>query len=73
MLFRSRSINTVLTVLFAAVALTFFGSEAILTFSIALLFGLLLGAYSSLFISAQLWAVLKGKQLKKKREQAIES
>lgn len=69
----ARSINTVLTVLFAAVALTFFGSEAILTFSIALLFGLLLGAYSSLFISAQLWAVLKGKQLKKKREQAIES
>ena len=69
----ARSINTVLTVLFAAAALAFFGAEAIRPFSIALLFGLLLGAYSSLFIAAQLWAVWKGKQLQKKRTESLEA
>lgn len=69
----TRSINTVLTVIFAAAALALFGAEAIRPFSIALVIGLLLGTYSSLFIAAQLWAVWKGKQLKKKRKVAVES
>ncbi len=68
----ARSVNTVLTVLFAAAALTFFGSEAIRPFSIALLVGLLLGMYSSMFIAAQLWGVWKVRQLKKKKEEAPE-
>lgn len=67
----ARSVNTVLTVLFAAAALTFFGSEAIRPFSIALLVGLLLGMYSSMFIAAQLWAVWKARQLKKKQKEAV--
>lgn len=62
----TRSLNTVLTVIFAVVALLIFGSSSILNFSIALLIGLLSGTYSSLFIAAQLWLVWKGKQLKKR-------
>lgn len=63
----ARSINTVLTVVFAAAALLFFGGEAIRTFSFALLVGLVAGTYSSLFIAAQLWLVWKSKSLQKKR------
>ncbi|QHC04891.1 protein translocase subunit SecDF [Anoxybacillus sp. PDR2] len=61
----TRSINTVLTVIFTVVALLMFGSEAIRNFNLALLVGLVSGVYSSLFIAAQLWVVWKGKQLKK--------
>lgn len=61
----TRSINTVLTVLIVVVFLVFMGSEAIFTFSVALLIGLISGVYSSLFIAIQLWGVLKKKQLRK--------
>lgn len=62
----TRSINTVLTVIFAVVALLIFGSESIRNFSVALLVGLVAGAYSSIFIASQLWLVFKKRQLKKK-------
>lgn len=61
----TRSINTVLTVVIAAAALYFLGAPAIKNFSFALLVGLIAGTYSSLFIAAQLWLVLKNRQLKK--------
>ncbi|MGM0874390.1 MAG: protein translocase subunit SecDF [Bacillota bacterium] len=64
----TRSINTVLTVVIAVVALLIFGSSSITNFSIALLVGLVCGTYSSLFIAAQLWLIWKGKQLSKKKE-----
>ncbi|MGM9920671.1 MAG: protein translocase subunit SecDF [Bhargavaea sp.] len=62
----SRSINTVLTVILVVVALIFFGSESIRNFSLALLFGLIAGTYSSIFIAAQLWLVLKKREINKK-------
>jgi protein-export membrane protein SecD/preprotein translocase SecF subunit len=61
-----RSINTVLTVVITVIALLIFGSESIRNFSIALLIGLISGAYSSIFIAAQLWFVWKKRELKKK-------
>lgn len=61
----TRSINTVLTVVFAAAALWILGSEAIRNFSFALLIGLIAGTYSSLFLAAQLWLVWKGKNIGK--------
>ncbi|WP_088007221.1 protein translocase subunit SecDF [Indiicoccus explosivorum] len=61
-----RSVNTVLTVIFVVVALIFFGAPSILNFSIALLIGLIAGTYSSIFIAAQLWLVLKKRELAKK-------
>ncbi|KYC62575.1 protein translocase subunit SecDF [Bacillus coagulans] len=61
----ARSVNTVLTVLMTSVALAIFGSESIRNFSIALIVGLITGTYSSVFIAAQIWFVLKKRQLKK--------
>ncbi|MCF6138065.1 protein translocase subunit SecDF [Pseudalkalibacillus berkeleyi] len=69
----ARSINTVLTVVFAAAALMIFGSEAIRNFSFALLIGLIAGTYSSLFIASQVWLVWKGKQLNKKPAKSVET
>lgn len=63
----SRSINTVLTVLFCVTAIYIFGGEAIRSFAFALLVGLTAGAYSSIFIAAQLWLVMKAKDIEKKK------
>ncbi|AME09307.1 MULTISPECIES: protein translocase subunit SecD [Gemella] len=62
----TRSINTVLTVVITVIVMILVGSSSILTFNVALLIGLLFGLYSSLFIAAQLWAILKVKELNKK-------
>ncbi len=62
----SRSVNTVLTVIFAAVCLFIFGSESIRLFSLAMLVGLISGAYSSFFIASQLWLVMKAKTMHRK-------
>ncbi|MDR7001520.1 protein translocase subunit SecDF [Neobacillus niacini] len=62
----TRSLNTVLMVLITVISLLIFGSHAIQNFSIALLVGLLVGVYSSVFVASSLWVVLKGKELKKK-------
>lgn len=64
----TRSINTVLTVVITTVALMIFGSDSIRNFSIALLVGLISGAYSSIFIAAQLWLILKKKEFVKKKD-----
>ncbi|MEQ4481819.1 protein translocase subunit SecF [Cohnella silvisoli] len=62
----ARSINTVITVLVAALCLFIFGSSSIKLFSLAMIFGLASGAYSSIFIASQLWLYLKKKQPLKK-------
>jgi preprotein translocase SecF subunit len=56
----TRSINTVATVFIAAVSL-YFGSEPIRLFSLAMIFGLISGAYSSIFIASPLWLLMKNK------------
>lgn len=55
----SRSINTVLTVIFILVALIIFGGSNIRYFNIAMLIGVISGAYSSIFNASQLWVVFK--------------
>ncbi|ENH97093.1 bifunctional preprotein translocase subunit SecD/SecF [Gracilibacillus halophilus YIM-C55.5] len=62
----ARSINTVLTVIFAATMLLIFGASAITNFSFALVVGLLAGTYSSLFIAAQVWLAWRGKTVDEK-------
>jgi len=62
----SRSINTVVTVLIAAVTLFVFGGESIHHFSLALLIGLISGAWSSIFIAAPLWALGYERAMKKR-------
>ncbi|RJG21218.1 protein translocase subunit SecF [Paenibacillus thiaminolyticus] len=66
----TRSINTVLTVLLAALCLFIFGSESIRMFSLAILVGLAFGAYSSIFIASPLWVVLKNKEKSKSKSPA---
>lgn len=59
----ARSINTVVTVLFAALCLFIFGSESIKLFALAKLIGLASGAYSSICIASPLWFMFKRKSL----------
>lgn len=59
----TRSINTVVTVLFAAAALFFFGSESIRLFSLAMIIGLTAGVYSSIIIACPIWLLLKNASL----------
>lgn len=57
-----RSFNTTLTTIFPVVALLLFGGETLENFAFALFIGLLLGAYSSVFLAAPLVAVLKERE-----------
>ncbi|AOZ94595.1 protein-export membrane protein SecF [Paenibacillus crassostreae] len=57
-----RSLYTALTVFIAAFFLFMFGGESIKMFSLAMVIGLLFGAYSSIFIASPFWLLLKGKQ-----------
>src|SRR5205814_10029207 len=50
----SRTILTVMTVALAVLALLFFGGAVLRGFSIAMLWGIVIGTYSSLFIAAPL-------------------
>ncbi|MGV2470490.1 protein translocase subunit SecDF, partial [Bacillus subtilis] len=72
-----RSINTVLTVLFPVIALLIFGSESLRNFSFALLVGLIVGTYSSVFVASQIWLMLENRRLKKgknkKKVEKVES
>ncbi|WP_373277047.1 protein translocase subunit SecF [Calditerricola satsumensis] len=69
----TRSINTVLTVLFTAVALFFLGGEGIRNFSLALIIGLVSGTYSSIFIASQIWYEWKVRELRRPRAKAVEN
>ena len=64
-----RSINTGVTVLFTAGALFLFGGETIANFSLALIFGLTIGMYSSIFIASQIWVTWKWHSLQKEKRQ----
>ena len=55
----TRSIYTVLTVLFTVVSLFVFGGETTKNFTLALLIGISCGAYSSIFNASPLWYDLK--------------
>ncbi len=63
----TRTINTVLMVLFTAVALLIFGSESIRSFSFPISLGLVIGVYSSIFIACPMWALLKFSSITKRR------
>lgn len=49
-----RSLNTSFTILLVFMALLFFGDKAIFTFSLALIIGIVVSAYSSVFLAAPL-------------------
>lgn len=61
----TRSINTVLTVLFVLLALYFLGGTTIKNFVLAMLIGVSSGAYSSIFNASPVWYDLKMLEKKK--------
>ena len=60
-----RTIYTSITTLLPVLALIFLGSSGILTFNLAMLFGLISGTYSSIFIATALFIYLEKKNLGK--------
>lgn len=54
-----RSLYSTFTTLLPIVALLSLGSSAIFTFNIAMLIGLVIGAFSSIFIAAQIWFFIR--------------
>lgn len=57
-----RSLYTAFTVFIAAFFLLIFGGESIKMFSLAMVIGLLFGAYSSIFIASPIWLLLKKRE-----------
>ena len=68
----TRSINTSVTTIFAMICVTIVammrGVESIISFSLPMTVGLIVGTYSSLFLAAPLWVVLEEKRRAKKGE-----
>jgi len=58
----NRSINTVLTCVFALVALLIFGGVSLKYFVVTMLIGFVAGCYSSIFVASPLWYDLHGKE-----------
>ncbi|MBQ27112.1 MAG: protein translocase subunit SecF [Nitrospiraceae bacterium] len=56
----SRTIITTLTIVLVLIPLTFFGGEVLHDFSLALLIGVLIGTYSSVFVASPILVVWKG-------------
>ena len=66
----SRTLITTLTVVLVLVPLTLFGGEVLHDFSLALLLGVLIGTYSSVFVASPLlliWPSPEGKLLRKNK------
>ena len=57
----NRSINTVLTSLFALVALLMFGGGNIRYFILAMVIGFVVGCYSSIFVASPVWYDIKNR------------
>jgi preprotein translocase subunit SecF len=59
-----RSVNTSLVVLLPILSLLLFGGDTLKDFAFAMFVGVAIGAYSSIFLAAPLFAVLKGRELR---------
>lgn len=57
----NRSINTVLTSLFALTALLVFGGGNIRYFILAMVIGFIIGCYSSIFVASPVWYDIKNR------------
>jgi len=64
----SRCIITTLTTLIPVVCLIVLGSYEIINFNLALLFGLIVGTFSSLFIATQIWLEIEKHSLNKPKK-----
>ncbi|MBS4024529.1 MAG: protein translocase subunit SecF [Clostridia bacterium] len=62
----TRSINTSLTLIFVLIAMLLFGGTTTKVFIMAMLIGVVSGAYSSIFIASPVWLEIKSWEKKKK-------
>ena len=62
----ARSINTSATTLFSLLALYLFGGSTIKEFVLAIMIGVIAGAYSSIFTAGTVLSIVKEKMEKKK-------
>lgn len=69
----TRTIYTTITTLLPVVILLILGSSGIFTFNMAMLFGLIAGTYSSIFIATIIFMALEKKNLGKEKEKKIYS
>lgn len=66
----TRTINTTVTTMFAIVIFAIIGTASVREFALPVIFGLIAGFYSSVFISPALYALMKNAGDKWKRERA---
>ena len=66
-----RSLHTFITTLIPIVILIFMGSREILTFNLAMLFGLIVGVYSSIYIATVIFAAIEAKDVGKPRKKKV--
>ncbi len=64
----TRSLYTSLTTLIPVIAIIFLGSKEIFTFNIAMIFGLIAGTYSSIFIAVAIFVAIEKRNLGKKKK-----
>jgi len=64
----SRTIVTTLTVLLSALSLFFFGGEVLHDFSLAIIIGLIIGTYSSIFVASPVVILIGNKATIKKKK-----
>lgn len=62
----TRSLYTVLTVLFATVSLLIFGGDTIRNFALAMTVGFISGTITSIILAGSLWLALRNRKLNKK-------
>ena len=63
-----RTVHTFIATLIPIVVLIFLGSQEILTFNLAMLFGFIAGAYSSIYIAAVIFAAIESKNITKPKK-----
>ncbi|HBQ93966.1 MAG: protein translocase subunit SecF [Firmicutes bacterium] len=63
-----RSINTSTTVIIALLALLIFAGTSIRDFALTMLFGVIFGTYSSIFIASPIWLLWRKRDLSNKRK-----
>ena len=66
-----RSLHTFITTLMPIIVLIFLGSREILTFNLAMLFGLIVGVYSSIYIATIIFATIEAKNVGKPRKKKV--
>lgn len=69
----ARNLYTVLTVVIVTLCIFFLGSPSIKLFSLAMLIGLVSGAYSTIFMASPLWFLFKRKEKPKPKASAAKT